>query len=112
MKAPGTAYNDPVLGKDPQPATMDGYLDDAADEGEVHANSGIPNHAFYLAATAIGGPTWQGAGRIWYDVLTGGKLRRTTDFAGFAMATMEAAQDPFRACVQAGPRGRTCVATG
>jgi Zn-dependent metalloprotease len=95
MKAPGTAYNDPVLGKDPQPATMDGYLDDAADEGEVHANSGIPNHAFYLAATAIGGPTWQGAGRIWYDVLTGGKLRRTTDFAGFAIATMEAARTRF-----------------
>src|SRR6185437_13237179 len=40
LKAPGTAYNDPVLGKDPQPATMDGYLDDPDDEGEVHANSG------------------------------------------------------------------------
>jgi Zn-dependent metalloprotease len=95
MKAPGTAYDDPVLGKDPQPATMDGYLDDRADDGEVHANSGIPNHAFYLAATAMGGKTWEGAGRIWYDVLTGGKLKRSTDFAGFAAATLAAAQSRF-----------------
>ena len=95
MKAPGTAYNDPVLGRDPQPATMDGYLEDSADEGEVHANSGIPNHAFYLAATAIGGPTWTGAGQIWYDVLTGGKLRRSASFADFAAATVEAAQTRF-----------------
>ena len=43
----------------------------------------------------IGGPTWQGAGRIWYDVLTGGKLRRTTNFAGFAAATIEAARARF-----------------
>ena len=26
MKAPGTAYNDPVLGKDPQPAHMNNYV--------------------------------------------------------------------------------------
>lgn len=95
LKAPGTAYNDPVLGKDPQPSTMDGYLEDAEDSGEVHANSGIPNHAFYLAATHIGGPTWSGAGRVWYDVLTSGKVRRTTDFAGFARATIQAATDRF-----------------
>ena len=54
MKAPGTAYDDPVLGKDPQPADMDGYVDlphdDQHDSGGVHINSGIPNHAFYLAA--------------------------------------------------------------
>jgi Zn-dependent metalloprotease len=95
LRAPGTAYDDPVLGRDPQPATMDGYLDDAADAGEIHANSGIPNHAFFLAATSIGGSTWQGAGQIWYDVLAGGRLRRTTDFAGFAAATMEAAASRF-----------------
>jgi Zn-dependent metalloprotease len=95
LKAPGTAYDDPVLGRDPQAGTMDGYLDDPVDEGEVHANSGIPNHAFYLAATAIGGPTWEGAGLIWYDVLTGGRLRRTADFAQFAAATEAAAQARF-----------------
>ena len=49
MKAPGTAYDDDVLGKDPQPATMDDYVRTGRDNGGVHINSGIPNHAFYLA---------------------------------------------------------------
>ncbi len=60
MKAPGTAYDDPQIGHDPQPSTMDGYVQTTDDEGGVHINSGIPNHAFYLAATGIGGSTWAG----------------------------------------------------
>ena len=59
MKAPGTAYDDPQLGKDPQPATMADYVETTDDNGGVHLNSGIPNHAFYLAATAIGGHAWE-----------------------------------------------------
>jgi Zn-dependent metalloprotease len=55
MKEPGTAYNDPVLGKDPQPANMRDYVNTADDNGGVHINSGIPNHAFYLMAVAMGG---------------------------------------------------------
>jgi hypothetical protein len=95
MKAPGTAYDDPRLGKDPQPATMSGYVETTDDNGGVHLNSGIPNHAFYLAATAIGGNAWEGAGQIWYDVLTGGKLAPDADFAAFAAATVAAAGDRF-----------------
>ena len=56
MKAPGTAYDDPKLGKDPQPADMAHYVNTPQDHGGVHINSGIPNHAFYLLATALGGP--------------------------------------------------------
>ena len=52
LKAPGTAYDDDVLGKDPQPAHMDDYVQTRDDNGGVHINSGIPNHAFYLAADA------------------------------------------------------------
>jgi Zn-dependent metalloprotease len=92
MAAPGTAYDDPHLGKDPQPATMDGYVSGSADEGGVHINSGIPNHAFYLVATALGGHAWEQAGQIWYDVLTGGSLRADADFAHFAAATEAAAR--------------------
>src|SRR5262249_55018078 len=55
MKAPGTAYDDPRIGKDPQPAHMDGYVDTDDDNGGVHINCGIPNHAFYLASTGFGG---------------------------------------------------------
>ncbi|MFX4416400.1 M4 family metallopeptidase, partial [Acinetobacter baumannii] len=63
MKAPGTAYDDPILGKDPQPATMAGYYTGGGDNGGVHINSGIPNHAFYLAAIAIGGNSWDVTGK-------------------------------------------------
>ncbi len=65
MKAPGTAYDNDLMGKDPQPATMEGYADTDEDNGGVHTNSGIPNHAFYLTATAIGGNAWLKAGQIW-----------------------------------------------
>ena len=57
MKAPGTAYDDPHLGKDPQPGNMSGYVTTTADNGGVHINSGIPNHAFYLCAVSLGGYT-------------------------------------------------------
>ena len=48
MKAPGTAYDDDVLGKDPQPGHLDDYVETTDDNGGVHLNSGIPNRAFYL----------------------------------------------------------------
>ncbi|MFG1806179.1 M4 family metallopeptidase [Streptomyces sp. NPDC049040] len=91
MKAPGTAYDDPRLGKDPQPASMSGYVKTSQDNGGVHLNSGIPNRAFYLAATAIGGHAWEKAGQIWYDTLTGGRLSSRAQFADFAAATVAAA---------------------
>ncbi|MFF0742424.1 M4 family metallopeptidase [Streptomyces sp. NPDC004111] len=95
MKAPGTAYDDDVLGKDPQPATMDDYVTTGRDNGGVHINSGIPNHAFYLLAEALGGKAWERAGRIWYDTLTAGTLTVTPTFADFARATVAAARNRF-----------------
>jgi Zn-dependent metalloprotease len=95
MKAPGTAYNDDVLGKDPQPAHMRDYVETADDNGGVHLNSGIPNHAFYLVATALGGHAWDRAGTIWYTALTNGSLTPTADFAAFATATANAAIDRY-----------------
>jgi Zn-dependent metalloprotease len=92
MKDPGTAYDDPALGKDPQVATMPDYVATADDNGGVHINSGIPNRAFYLAATALGGHSWEVAGVIWYRALTGGVVVAGTDFAGFAQATIDAAK--------------------
>jgi len=96
LKAPGTAYDDPVLGKDPQPATMKGYVQTTDDDGGVHINSGIPNHAFYLAAISIGGNAWEKAGQIWYDALTR-LLRRDSDFAAAAKQTLAAASDRYGA---------------
>ena len=95
MKAPGTAYDDPRLGKDPQPAAMSGYVTTTDDNGGVHINSGIPNRAFHLVATAIGGNAWEAAGQIWYDVLTGARIRHDCDFATFAGLTRDAAVARF-----------------
>ncbi|MEU7631498.1 M4 family metallopeptidase [Nocardia sp. NPDC049220] len=95
MKAPGTAYDDDVLGRDPQPATMDDYVHTGRDNGGVHINSGIPNHAFYLAATTLGGHAWEKAGQVWYDVLTGGELKKDALFVDFAKLTVAAAKARF-----------------
>ena len=86
MKAPGTAYNDPALGKDPQPGHMDDYVDTSSDNGGVHINSGIPNRAFYLVAYELDGFAWEKAGRIWYEVLTN-HLSTNSDFQAAADAT-------------------------
>jgi len=95
MKEPGTAYDDDVLGKDPQPATMDDYVKTGRDNGGVHINSGIPNHAFYLVANALGGHAWERAGQIWYDVLTGGGLQSQASFSDFAKLTVAQARGRY-----------------
>jgi Zn-dependent metalloprotease len=80
---------------------MDGYVklpaDSQHDNGGVHTNSGIPNRAFYLAATSIGGKSWEAAGLVWYDVVTGSTITKDIDFAGFAALTVEAAEARFGA---------------
>jgi len=97
LKAPGTAYDDPVLGKDPQPATMADYVKTLDDNGGVHINSGIPNHAFYLLATALGGNAWDRAGLIWYRTLLHPMLTRAASFVAFARVTLLVAQRLFPA---------------
>jgi Zn-dependent metalloprotease len=95
MKAPGTAYDDDVLGKDPQPDSMDSYVRTGSDNGGVHINSGIPNRAFYLVASELGGNAWETPGRIWYDTLTGGDLPANATFTKFAKVTAASARDLF-----------------
>ena len=84
MKAPGTAYDDPILGKDPQPATMSQFVKTQEDNGGVHINSGIPNRAFYLVAAALGGHAWEHAGKIWYETLRDPHLKPNANFRSFA----------------------------
>jgi Zn-dependent metalloprotease len=94
MKDPGTAYNDPILGKDPQPGHMDDYVVTTEDAGGVHINSGITNRAFYVMALEIGGNAWEKAGQIWYLALTD-KLSATSDFNEAAKLTYDAAGELF-----------------
>jgi Zn-dependent metalloprotease len=94
MKAPGTAWK-----FDDQPAKMSDYVDlpddndPQHDNGGVHINSGIPNHAFFLAATAIGGYAWDKAGKVWYRALTE-RLQPDSQFTDLAQATVELADEP------------------
>lgn len=91
---PGTAYDDPVLGCDPQPSHMRDYVVTTDDNGGVHINSGILNHGFYLAAMSLGGKTWEVLGRIWYAALTR-RLKPEADFADFTRATVDLAGELF-----------------
>jgi len=94
MAAPGTAYDDPRLGHDPQPARMHDYVVTEDDGGGIHINSGIPNHAFYLAAMALGGNTWDVLGKVWYAALTE-KTEADARFRDFANDTVVAAGELF-----------------
>lgn len=87
MKEPGTAYDNPLLGKDPQPSHMKDYYDGSEDNGGVHINSGIFNKVFYLVAMAIGTDK---ATLIWYNSLL--KLWRTANFNDAVSVIVEAAR--------------------
>ena len=108
MIAPGTAYDDDELGKDPQPDHMSGFVRTTEDNGGVHINSGIPNRAFALFARDLGGNAWERAGTVWYRALTGG-LSDTATFTEFADATVSAAEAIDRATVAAARRAWTAV---
>jgi Zn-dependent metalloprotease len=90
MKEPGTAYNDPLLGKDPQPGHMKEYVVTEEDNGGVHLNSGIPNRAFYELAIRLKGYAWDKAGQIWYKTLTE-KLRPASGFSDAMRMTVTVA---------------------
>jgi Zn-dependent metalloprotease len=91
MKDPGTAFDDPLLGKDPQPKHMQNFVHTFEDNGGVHINSGIPNHAFYQVATRIGGYAWEVAGHIWYDSLRDPRIKPNSGFIRFARITYDIA---------------------
>jgi Zn-dependent metalloprotease len=90
MLNPGTAYDDPKIGKDPQPADMAHYKEMTEDNGGVHINSGIPNRAFALFAKAVGGYAWEDPGHVWYAARKAAGANPT--FASFAYETIEAAK--------------------
>ncbi len=78
FKAEPAYAGDPLLGDDPQPKLLKDKYTGSSDNGGVHINSGIPNHAFYLVAMELGGRAWEKAGQIWYKTLRA--LNQTSDF--------------------------------
>ena len=99
MKAPGTAFDNKLFGKDPQPDHMDRFVElpdtEEGDNGGGHINSGIPNKAFYLASVGIGGNSWDAPGHIWYEAMKASNPR--TQFQGFANATFRKADELYGA---------------
>ncbi|MFJ4953150.1 M4 family metallopeptidase [Streptomyces sp. NPDC088760] len=99
LKAPGEAYDNPQFGKDPQPGHMSRYVNlpntERGDYGGVHINSGIPNKAFYLTATRIGGFAWQAPGLIWFESLKASSIQ--TQFQDFADTTYQKAEELYGA---------------
>jgi Thermolysin metallopeptidase, alpha-helical domain/Thermolysin metallopeptidase, catalytic domain len=91
MREPGTAYDDPQIGRDLQVGSMADYVHTYDDSGGVHINSGIPNRAFALAALEIGGASWEKPGQVWYDALVNGQLSSQAGFEDFARATLSSA---------------------
>ncbi|KAA0012579.1 peptidase M4 family protein [Billgrantia pellis] len=95
MAEPGNAYDDPLLGRDPQPGHMDDFVETQDDHGGVHINSGIPNRAYQLAAVALGGYAWESVGPIWYDTLIDSRLASDCEFVPFAELTLDNAVRRF-----------------
>jgi Zn-dependent metalloprotease len=67
----------------PQPTNFSQYQDGM----DPHESSGIPNLAFYTTATAIGGNSWEKAGQIWYNALTGSGPNPNMKMKAFANST-------------------------
>jgi Zn-dependent metalloprotease len=86
MKEPGKAHRG-----DNQPADMDHYVPG----GDVHTNSGIPNRAFYVVATTLGGNAWDAAGPIWYATLRDSQLRPIATFREFARISVRQARQMY-----------------
>jgi Zn-dependent metalloprotease len=56
---------------------------------DAHTGSGIPNHAFYVAAMRLGGHSWEQLGAVWLKGFD--KLRARATFLDAAHATMDVA---------------------
>lgn len=88
MLLPGTAYNDPRLGKDPQPDHMSKIYTGSSDNGGVHINSGIVNRCFANWIIALGGYEWKKAAKVWFMARAAAGSNPT--FANHAYHTIEA----------------------
>ena len=85
----GTSLSQPYW----QPKTVSEMYTGSQDNGGVHINSGIGNHAYYLYATAV---TKQKAEQVFYKALTD-YLTMTSKFIDFRIAVVQAATDLYGA---------------
>lgn len=75
----------------PQPSHYSGYSPGM----DPHQSSGIPNNAFYRAAMAIGGRSWEKAGKIWFEALTASGPKPQMTMKQFADRTRAIAKSKY-----------------
>jgi hypothetical protein len=95
FEKPGQAYNDPRIGKDRQVAHMRDAVT-SRNPDRRYVNSGILNHAFYLAAKALG---TKRAGEIWIAALR--QVKERADFPHMARLLHGAAGNEAPAVLEA-----------
>lgn len=92
-----------------QPSHMNEKFTGSDDNGGVHINSGIPNHAFFLYAEAI---TRDKAADVYYKALTD-YLTKSSQFIDLRLAVIQAAKDLFGASsIEATKAGEAFDAVG
>lgn len=78
-----------------QPSAMNQFVVTSADNGGVHANSGIINHAYFLLAAGLGGAVGNAdAERIFYRALTL-HLQKQSQFIDARHACVSSAEELF-----------------
>lgn len=99
------SFSDPEKGD--QPKHMSGLYKGLEDFGGVHVNSGIPNHAAYLLATAKSRELVE---KIWYRTLYKNHVNSYASFVDMAEGTLTAC-DELVAAKQASAADCTATAT-
>lgn len=91
MSFPGTAYDDPLLGKDEQVAHMVDFMVTDQDDGGVHLNNGIMNRVFALFCERVKGPIYELPLQIWVSAMQ--SVKANPSFKDFGMALLDAASE-------------------
>lgn len=101
LSSPFRSMSDPgsltAGGFGPYPSSMSQYIVTSQDNGGVHLNSSIINHAFYLVAVDLNNAIGRSsAERIWYRALTT-KLNPLSDFFDARISLIQSAEELFGA---------------
>jgi Zn-dependent metalloprotease len=88
-KRRGLAFDDSILGPDPQFVDMDDFVE----HSDPHLGSSIPNGAFAEACIFHGNYSWLEIGHIWYDVWT--RMTPITTGPEYARMTVDLATERF-----------------
>jgi Zn-dependent metalloprotease len=93
-KTPSRPSSHP-LGPDSEPRHYDNRFTGNEDNGGVHINSSIINHAFYKVCKKWGGKSWEEPLQIWFSLLKHKKIPHYATFDIFAKELLLAAKEMY-----------------